>query len=65
MRAYRSGVEILVATPGRLMDLVSSNVISLDHCTFLVLDEADRMLSMGFEAAIQDVIEQVTNWLPG
>jgi superfamily II DNA/RNA helicase len=59
VRAYRSGVEVLVATPGRLMDLVSSRVISLEHCTFFVLDEADRMLSMGFEAAIQDIIQQV------
>jgi superfamily II DNA/RNA helicase len=60
VRAYRSGVTVLVATPGRLMDLVSSKVISLEHCTFFVLDEADRMLSMGFGAAIQDIVQLVS-----
>lgn len=59
VRAYRSGVDILVATPGRLMDLVSTSAISLDYCTLVILDEADRMLSMGFETAIMDVIQQV------
>lgn len=41
------------------MDLVSGNAISLQQCTYFVLDEADRMLSMGFEHAIRDIIQQV------
>uniref|UniRef100_A0A6G5AAM3 Putative atp-dependent rna helicase n=1 Tax=Rhipicephalus microplus TaxID=6941 RepID=A0A6G5AAM3_RHIMP len=50
------GVEIVIATPGRLNDLVMNNVIDLKYVTFLILDEADRMLDMGFEPQIKKVL---------
>ncbi|PKG85602.1 RNA helicase [Colwellia sp. 75C3] len=52
MLALRGGTDILVATPGRLLDLISSNAIKLDKVKTLVLDEADRMLSLGFTEEI-------------
>jgi len=50
------GVEIVVATPGRLNDLISSNIIDVKSVTYLVLDEADRMLDLGFEPEIRKIL---------
>ena len=55
----RRGAEIYIATPGRLLDFIKEGTISLGRCTFLVLDEADRMLDMGFEPQIRKIIEQI------
>ncbi|KAK1350830.1 ATP-dependent RNA helicase dbp2 [Hamiltosporidium tvaerminnensis] len=54
----RSGVEVLVATPGRLIDLYKQGCLSLKRVTFLVLDEADRMLDMGFEPQLKEIIPE-------
>ncbi len=55
----KAGVDILVATPGRLKDLMNQGYISLKHIKYLVLDEADRMLDMGFIREVQQIIAQV------
>jgi ATP-dependent RNA helicase DDX43 len=54
--ALTQGVEIIVATPGRLDDLTMNGIISLKSVTYLVLDEADRMLDMGFEPQIRKIL---------
>ncbi|MGD8110861.1 DEAD/DEAH box helicase [Vibrio sp. TRT 17S01] len=56
MLALRGGCDIIVATPGRLLDLVSSNAIKLDKVETLVLDEADRMLSLGFTEELNKLL---------
>ncbi|MDE0706617.1 MAG: DEAD/DEAH box helicase [Candidatus Poseidoniales archaeon] len=55
----RRGVDILVATPGRLLDLISQGYVDLSHVQFLVLDEADRMLDMGFIRDIRKILAQI------
>ena len=57
IKELRSGIEILVATPGRLLDLVGQRVANLGQVEILVLDEADRMLDMGFLPDIQRIIQ--------
>jgi ATP-dependent RNA helicase RhlE len=56
VRSVMQGVEVLVATPGRLLDLVQSNGVRLGQVEFLVLDEADRMLDMGFINDIRKIV---------
>ncbi|KAG1714853.1 putative ATP-dependent RNA helicase DDX43 [Nymphon striatum] len=56
IKIIEKGVEIVIATPGRLGDLVMNRVIDLSCVTFLVLDEADRMLDMGFEPQINKIL---------
>ena len=55
----RPGVEICIATPGRLIDFLESGKTNLRRCTYLVLDEADRMLDMGFEPQIRKIVDQI------
>lgn len=59
-KSLKQGVDILVATPGRLIDLADQRIISLSSIKYLVLDEADRMLDMGF---IPD-IRKILSWIP-
>ncbi|PKF61122.1 RNA helicase [Psychromonas sp. psych-6C06] len=56
MLALRGGADIIVATPGRLLDLISSNAIKLEQLKTLVLDEADRMLSLGFTEELNNLL---------
>jgi len=58
LRELERGVEILVATPGRLCDMLERGRISLTMVRYLALDEADRMLDMGFEPQIRRIVEQ-------
>ncbi|BFZ06183.1 hypothetical protein BsWGS_09218 [Bradybaena similaris] len=58
MRDLDKGCHLLVATPGRLVDMMERGKVGLDHCKFLVLDEADRMLDMGFEPQIRRIVEK-------
>lgn len=59
VQALRRGVDILVATPGRLLDLMAQRHITLQHIRFFVLDEADRMLDMGFVNDVKRVIAKL------
>ncbi|KAJ9072503.1 ATP-dependent RNA helicase dbp2 [Entomophthora muscae] len=59
VRDLSRGVEIVIATPGRLMDMLRSGCTNLRRVTYLVLDEADRMLDMGFEPQIRKIVDQI------
>ncbi len=61
IRTLDNGIDILVTTPGRMFDLISQKAIVLDNVEFLVLDEADLMLDMGFAKDIQDVMRFIPN----
>lgn len=58
LRQIERGCDLLVATPGRLVDLMERGRISLHNVKYLILDEADRMLDMGFEPQIRRIVEQ-------
>uniref|UniRef100_A0AAY4A5Q2 RNA helicase n=1 Tax=Denticeps clupeoides TaxID=299321 RepID=A0AAY4A5Q2_9TELE len=59
IRDLERGVEICIATPGRLIDFLEVGKTNLRRCTYLVLDEADRMLDMGFEPQIRKIVDQI------
>jgi len=62
----RLGCEIVIATPGRLIDVLENRYLVLSRCTYIVMDEADRMIDMGFEPDVQKILDHmpVTNEKP-
>ncbi|XP_018330770.1 probable ATP-dependent RNA helicase DDX23 isoform X2 [Agrilus planipennis] len=62
----RMGCEIVIATPGRLIDVLENRYLVLNQCTYIVLDEADRMIDLGFEPDVQKILDYmpVTNLKP-
>ncbi|KAF8986137.1 DEAD (Asp-Glu-Ala-Asp) box polypeptide 23 [Entomortierella lignicola] len=62
----RNGAEIIIATPGRLKDCLDRRILVLNQCTYVVMDEADRMIDMGFEADVNFILDAlpVTNLKP-
>jgi ATP-dependent RNA helicase DeaD len=61
IRDLKSGVQIVVATPGRLIDLIERKAIKLEEIKYVVLDEADEMLNMGFEEDIEFILKNTVN----
>ncbi|MBL7814910.1 MAG: DEAD/DEAH box helicase [Saprospiraceae bacterium] len=61
IRQIKSGVQIIVATPGRLIDLIERGAVNLDQMKRLVLDEADEMLNMGFKDDLDTILASATN----
>jgi len=61
MMGLRGGTDILIATPGRLIDLIEHNALKLSHIQTLVLDEADKLLELGF----QDELQHILSLIPG
>lgn len=59
LRDLERGADIVVATPGRLNDILEMRRISLRQISYLVLDEADRMLDMGFEPQIRKIVKEI------
>ncbi len=67
IKALKRPTQIVVATPGRLLDLIKRKAVKLDQVKYVILDEADEMLNMGFKEAIDDILaytpEQRVTWL--
>ena len=59
LMALRGGADIVVGTPGRVLDLAQHNALRLQECAVLVLDEADRLLDMGFAGELQAILDQL------
>lgn len=60
-KAFQRGVDVLVATPGRLEDLIEQRVVNLSLADIVVIDEADRMADMGFLPAVRRILDQTSN----
>ena len=58
-REVRRGCDILVATPGRLMDLMQSGTVTLHDVRYVVLDEADQMLNVGFQEDVEEILKGI------
>ena len=61
VQAARLGIDILIATPGRLIDLVKQKFIKLDETDYIIVDESDRMLDLGFEPNIRRIFDDIPN----
>ncbi|KIY50917.1 P-loop containing nucleoside triphosphate hydrolase protein [Fistulina hepatica ATCC 64428] len=61
----REGAEIIIATPGRLKDVIERHVIVLSQCRYIVMDEADRMVNLGFEADLTFILDQLPSDVMG
>jgi ATP-dependent RNA helicase DDX23/PRP28 len=59
----RLGCEVLIATPGRLIDVLENKCLVLTHCTYIVMDDVDRMIDMGFESDVHKVGYFYNSWL--
>ena len=59
LQQYDRGADLIIGTPGRINDFLESRDMSLEQCGFVVLDEADRMLDMGFEPQVRGILENV------
>ncbi|MCU1329566.1 MAG: box helicase domain protein [Bryobacterales bacterium] len=59
LAAVKAGAEVVIATPGRLVDFLNRNLVNLSQCSKIVLDEADRMLDMGFLPALRTILDEV------
>lgn len=57
--ALQAGCEIVVCTPGRMMDLLSRQMAALGNCNYLIMDEADRMIDMGFEPQVAEILDSM------
>lgn len=60
--ALQGGCEIVICTPGRMVDLLSRRLAALGNCQFLILDEADRMIDMGFEPQVQEILSAMPRY---
>src|SRR5690606_28917717 len=61
IRELKKGAQIVVATPGRLIDLIERKAVDLDNISYVVLDEADEMLNMGFQEDIEFILQNTPN----
>jgi len=61
IRELKKGASIIVATPGRLMDIMSRNIVKFDHVRYVIMDEADEMLNMGFREDMDEILGSIPN----
>lgn len=59
----KKGIEILIGTPGRIKDLLMKKFLVLEQCSWIVLDEADKMIDLGFEQDVNYILDSITTQL--